>query len=228
MTHMDTTYNLNVTSRNPVDGSGSTLTFNTNMPDDLMRLLQLSGQDAVYTLNITQNNQAHDVGVKVNSSNCTTITTNNAQDLVQAIGGTPTKDCGCAQDCDCQQSSDFALMEQQAEYDYGHEDATEEQVEFDIKDYNFKGRADLPERLSSARFGSNPLRSEMREGKSYEQLRNMYEQFLLESDNDAGQLSPLTSDNRNEFLHDPLAGEDAVTDGSRSPLSRIERQKLPD
>ena len=228
MTHMDTNYNLSVTAKNPVDGSGSTLTLNTNMPQDLMRLLQLSGQDAVYTLNITQNHQEHDVGVKVDSNSCTTITTNNPQDLIQAIAPQTSKPCGCDTPCDCEETTDFALMEQQAEYDYGHEDPTEEQIEFDIKDYNFKGRADLPERLSSARFGSNPLRSEMREGKSYENLRNMYEQFLLESENDAGQLSPLTADNRNEFLHDPLAGEDAVTDGSRSPLSRIERQKLPD
>ena len=228
MTHMDTTYNLSVTAKNLVDGSGNTMTINTNMPQDLLRLLQLSGQDSVYTLNITQNHHDHDVGLKVDSNSCTTITTNDPQDLIQAIAPQSVKPCGCEQACDCQASSDYALMEQQAEYDYGHEDATDEQIEFDIKDYNFKGRADLPERLSSARYGSNPLRSEMREGKSYENLRNMYEQFLLESENDAGQLSPLTADNRNEFLHDPLAGEDAVTDGSRSPLSRIERQKLPD
>lgn len=227
MTHMNTSYNLNVSSIDPVDGSGTTLTLNTNLPEDLLRLLQLSGQGSIYTLNITQNHNDQDMGIKVNNNSCTTITTKNAQDLINAI--TPhTKLCGCPSDCDCDSPPDFALMEQQAEYDHGHEDPADDQHEFDIKDYNFKGRADLPERLSSARFGSNPLRSEMREGKSYENLLSLYELYLTESENQAGQMSPLSAENRNEFLHDPLADEDAVTDGSRSPLSRIERQKLPD
>lgn len=227
MTHMNTSYNLNVSAIDPVDGSGTTLTLNTNLPEDLLRLLQLSGQDGVYTLNITQTNNDHHMGLKVNSNSCTTITTKNAQDLINAIGPQENP-CGCSSECDCESQPDFALMEQQAEYDYGHEDPMDQQNEFDIKDYNFRGRADLPERLSSARFGSNPLRSDMREGKSYQTLLSLYEQFLTESENEAGQLSPLSAENRNEFLHDPLADEHAVTDGSRSPLSRIERQKLPD
>lgn len=119
------------------------------------------------------------------------------------------------------------VMEQQADYDYGHREPTEEQDEFTITDYNFRGRADLPERLTSARFGSNPLRNDMKES-AFEQLRDKYQQFLNESrENEAGEMSPLTANDRDEFDHDPLADEKVVDDGSRSPLSRIERQELP-
>jgi hypothetical protein len=119
-------------------------------------------------------------------------------------------------------------MEQQAEYDYGHRDPTDEGHEFDLKDYNFKGRADLPERLTSARFGSNPLKSDMKES-AFDEMMSRYQQSLEEGrENEAGLASPLTANNRDEFDHDPLAGEEPVDDGSRSPLSRIERQTLPD
>ncbi len=174
--------------------SGSEITLNTQMPEEIVRLLQLSGQGAV-------------------TSHAPMSTSS---------------PCGCANYPACGHApiQDEVIMEQQAEHDYGHKDPNPEH-EFDIKDYNWKGRADLPERLTSARFGSNPLKSEMREHASYESLKAAYEQFLTESENEAGLMSPFTADERDEFDHDPLSDEDVVDDGSRSPLSRIERQDLP-
>lgn len=225
MTHMDTTYTLSITNQNPVDNSGTAITINSNMPEELVRLLQLSGQNCLYTLNVTQKQHDHASQMRMDSNTCTNLVTTNPDDLIDIL---MPKSCGCDHDCDCQPAQDYAVMEQQAEYDYGQQDPEDDAHEFDIKDYNFKGRADLPERLTSARYGSNALRSEMREHKSYIHLLSLYKQFLAENTTNGGQTSPLTSDNRNEFLHDPLSDETPVTDGSRSPLSRIKRQKMPD
>lgn len=182
-------YTLNMRS-----DSGSEITLNTQMPEEIVRLLQLSGQAAP------------------------------AADQPEP----QMSPCGCSNypDCGHMVAQDDVIMEQQAEHDYGH-DGEDQMHEFDIKDYNFKGRADLPERLTSARYGSNPLKSEMREHVSYESLKAAWDQFITESENEAGLLSPLTANARQEFNKDPLADEDVKDDGTRSPLSRIERQTLP-
>lgn len=189
-----------------------------------------------YTLNIQQQDPAH------NTQKNLSITTDDAQDLMRLLqlSGVPDTDASPQVEimAPCDVSAESAMqtpamlapmpmMEQQAEYDYGHRDPTDEQDEFSITDYNFRGRADLPERLTSARFGSNPLKNEMKE-QAYKQLLGKYEQFLNEArENEAGEMSPLTDDNREEFAHDPQAGDTPVTDGSRSPLSSIVRQEMP-
>lgn len=219
MTH--TNYNLTVCAKDPLDGSAqSTLTLNTTIPEDLARLLQLSGQGAVYTLNVTSNETHNQMGLKVDANQNTTIVSTNPQDILDMVSPT-------SADCGCDAEDEFAIMEQQAEYDYGSENKDDDHT-FDIKDYNFKGRADLPERLTSARYGSNPLKSEMKEGSDFAQMMAKYEEFLAETyANQAGQESPLSAENRDEFAHDPLAGEAPVSDGTRSPLSRIKIQDLP-
>ena len=180
------TYELTI--NNP--DSTSQLRLTTAYPEEVMRLLQLSGQ-------AVQMAEPEPVMVE--------------------------PDCGCGT---CDTCAAAAVMEQQAEFDYGH-DGEQDAVEFDIKDYNFKGRADLPERLTSARYGSNPIKSEMKEHISYEGIRSAYEQFISESENEAGLMSPLTANHRDEFDKDPLSDEDLVTDGSHSPLSTIQIQDLP-
>lgn len=234
------------------EGSGASASVSTTELDDVMRLLQLAGDPGGarrFNATVTQ------TGSDPTRNSSMTVSSDNQQDvlrLMQLAGvvepagkscGCPGacdcdaqqgKPCGCMGPCDCEVASapvemqpTLAMMEQQAQYDYGHEDPTEEGHEFDIKDYNFKGRADLPERLTSARYGSNPLKSEMRES-AFLRLKAKYQAYLEESrENEAGLSSPLTANDRDEFEHDPLADEEAVTDGSRSPLSRIERQKLP-
>jgi hypothetical protein len=187
-----TTYTLNIQQQDPHTNSTKNINVTTDDAQDLLRLLMLSGVDAVAT--------------------------------------PVTSTCGAPEESAFQQpamQTVMPMMEQQAAYDYGHRDATEEQDEFTITDYNFRGRADIPERLTSARFGSNPLRNDMTEGY-YQQLKNKYQQFLEESNvNAQGVLSPLTDETRDKFEHDPQAGDDVVTDGSHSPLSTIVREKMP-
>jgi hypothetical protein len=168
---------------------GSKLHLTTAYPNEIMRLLQLSGM------------AAQDPVVDV-----------------QPVVMEPTDtDCGC---------EDAHVMEQQAEYDYGH-DGADDAIEFDIKSYKFSGKAELPERLTSARFGANALKSEMKEDADYATMKAAYEQFILESENEAGLMSPLTANHRDEFDHDPLSDEDPVTDGTHSPMSTIKIQDLP-
>lgn len=181
---MTNTYELTI---NNTDNT-SQLTLTTAYPEEVMRLLQLSGQHT------------------------------------QTPDTLPVQMPSCG--CDSSEPSDVAMMEQQADHDYGH-DGAEDAVEFDIKDYNFKGRADLPERLTSARYGSNPIKSEMKEHISYDAIRAAYDAFLTESENEAGQMSPLTANARDEFDQDPLSDEAPVTDGSHSPMSTIKLQNLP-
>jgi hypothetical protein len=194
---------------------------NSSNPEELLRLLELSGQqhNTVYSLNVTQCETNCAPGWDMRSTINTVINSSNSQAIAAALGGTQPQ---------CQQpGEEFSMMEAQAAYDYG-EDHSEDCHTFDIKDYNFKGKADLPERLTSARFGSNPLKSEMKESVQLQKLREQYAQFLNETDvNDAGAASPLTADSRDEFDKDPLASEPTVDDGTRSPLSKIERQTLP-
>jgi hypothetical protein len=179
------TYELTINNTN----NTSQLRLTTQYPEEVLRLLQLSGQAP----------QRHEPEV---------------------VHMEPACGCGTCDTCTA------AVMEQQAEHDYG-KDGDQDAVSFDIKDYNFKGRADLPERLTSARYGSNPIKSEMKEHISYDAMRSAYEQFILESDNEAGLMSPLTANHRDEFDKDPLAGEELHTDGSHSPMSTIKLQDLP-
>lgn len=185
-----------------------------------------------YSLNIQDQDPHTQTSTNVN------VTTQDAQELVRLLqlSGVQSEPSLEISACDIASAESamqmpamqnmMPVMEQQAEYDYGHRDPTQEQDEFTITDYNFRGRADLPERLTSARFGSNPLLNDMKEA-AFKQLLSKYEQFLNES-NDSGQHSPLTADNRPEFAHDPQHEETPVTDGSHSPLSTIVREDLPE
>ena len=123
------------------------------------------------------------------------------------------------------------LTEQQAEYDYGHCDSQDEQTHFDMDDYVWKGRADFPERVTSARFGSNAMANELKES-IHERLQAAYAAYVAESDdslsdpNREGRLSPLTANSRQKFDKDPAEGEPDVT-GQDSPMTTIVRQHIP-
>jgi hypothetical protein len=203
---MSKRYNASITLGGDNMQDTTTMTVNTTAPDDVMRLLQLAG---------VQQSPASPCGC-VGPCNCGSANL-----------------CGCEGPCQCQAGSDLdippevVVMEQQAEYDFGHKEPNDETLTFDLKDYNFKGRADLPERLTNARFGSNALKSEMRESL-HAKLVAAYKDFINESEqvvNADGRASPLTANNRDEFLKDPFT-EEPDTDGSESPLSNIKRQHI--
>jgi len=72
-----------------------------------------------------------------------------------------------------------------------------------------------PERRFSMR-GDNPIVAER-----FNKLVDQYADYLLEFSNDAGMDSPLTANDRNEFIHDPFKKE-PTTNGSYSPFSTVE------
>ena len=243
MTQANTTsYNLSVSKVDPVTQQvDSSLNLNTTDAEHLLRLLALcgQGQDAgkKYNLYITNTQQASALGSNVSGTMSTNIQSDSAESLARllSLAGMGSHE-DAEPECACQTQEGgmsvppvdlpMPMMEQQAAYDYGHKDPTEEQEEFSITDYNFRGRADLPERLTSARFGSNALKDDMKES-AFDAMRSKYLDFLNESrENEGGEASPLTANARDEFNQDPLAGEKVVDDGSRSPLSRIERPDL--
>jgi hypothetical protein len=61
----------------------------------------------------------------------------------------------------------------------------------------------------------------------YTVIKAAYDKFILENDNQAGLISPLTGTDRDDFDHDPLRDQDPVTDGTHSPMSTIKLQDLP-
>lgn len=227
-------YNLTISTKDIPSKSAS---VSTDDAGDVMRLMQLAGQgsDKRYNASITTASQ------NPNDAASMTVTTCEPDDVMRLLqlAGVPhmtqSKACGCDGPCDCDcgdngidaAAPEVVVMEQQAEYDYGHKDPTDETKEFDIKDYNFKGRGDLPERLTNARFGSNALKSEMRES-IHARLVAAYNDFINESEqrvNADGRSSPLTATKRDEFLKDPYT-EAPDTDGSESPLTDIKRQHI--
>ena len=236
MTH-DTRFDLTISTTEAPNRSAS---VSSDTVDDVMRLMQLAGQGSTpRRFNATVTQQGHD-----SVPATMTVSSGNAEDVMRllqlaGVASDPDKACGCEEPCDCAAEMPDAevdsapepavvVMEQQAEYDYGHREPTEEEIEFDLKDYNFKGRADLPERLTSARFGSNALKSEMRES-IHARIVQAYKLFINEAEkpipNEDGRASPLTANNRDEFLKDPFTKE-PDTDGSESPLSTIVRQHI--
>jgi hypothetical protein len=244
---MDSTrFDLTISTTDAPNRSAS---VSSDAPDDVLRLMQLAGAGEAskrYVATVTKNQpNTPPATMNVNSADpddvmrllhLAGVATQAAQKACGCTGpcecGTE-KACGCPGPCDCNSSDDtvqpeIIVVEQQAEYDYGHRDPIEDELEFDIKDYNFKGRADLPERPTSARFGSNPLKSEMRES-IYARLLNDYKSYVIETTpndvNRDGRSSPLTATTRDEFLKDPFT-EEPDTDGSESPLSTIKRQHL--
>lgn len=242
-----TRYNLTISTKDTPSKSAS---VSTDDAGDVMRLMQLAGQggDKRYNASVTTG------GLNTADAASMSLTSCDPSDVMRLLqlAGVPhstspkscgcpgpctcgqEKSCGCPGPCDCQTQymggeadPEIVVMEQQAEYDYGHKDPTEETEEFDIKDYNFKGRADLPERLTNARFGSNALKSEMRESL-HTRLVAAYKAYIKESEhreNADGRASPLTATKRDEFLKDPYTTE-PDTDGSESPLTDIKRQHI--
>jgi hypothetical protein len=240
----DTRFDLTI---NSTDAPHNTASVSSDDLDDVMRLLDLAGQgnaSRVFNAAVTK------FGMPDGASTMT-VASNDKADVLRLLqlAGVIVADsqpCGCQGACACADSATtqadanatiaatisslepaVMMMEQQAEYDFGHRDPTAEQTQFDIKDYNFKGRGDIPERLTSARFGSNPLKSEMHESV-FQRMVEAYQAYLQEGEdreNSDGRASPLTANNRDEFLKDPFTTE-PTTDGSESPLSTIKRQHI--
>jgi len=114
------------------------------------------------------------------------------------------------------------LDEEIAEYDHGKTEFTDEGEEVDVGSYVWQG-SKLPQRIVKGVQGDNPLISEL-----HAHLMGEYSRYLAEAEddreNDDGILSPLSDATKPEFDKDPFAGTEAITDGSRSPMSTIKRQ----
>ena len=92
--------------------------------------------------------------------------------------------------------------------------------EIDVDSYMYHG-SKLPQRIVKGGQGDNPLISEL-----HDRLVSEYQRYLAETEreNESGDMSPLSDATKPGFDKDPLSGEKPVTDGSRSPMSRVKRQ----
>lgn len=143
-------------------------------------------------------------------------------------------ECGCANESPCndcgspngQCCCDDVMTMENADHDFGHENPTSEGVPVNPSLYMFEPDQE-PQRFVKSP-GDNPLIKED-STKLYAKLRYDYRAYIAEADlarSNTGTDSPLTATDRDEFEKDPFKDEDAVTDGSHSPLSTIIRQKV--
>ena len=220
-------YNLNVSSSSQDDAApgslsqSQSLSLQTNDPNHIARLLQLSGQAA---------------------------TAAQAEPSVQTIGPKPCgcpgpcdcgaeepKSCGCDGPCDCEMSCDdpgAMMAEDQADYDAGMREPTEDMDEFGFPTFSKAGTAGEPERLTKASGGSNPLRAQEDDLTEtfHRKIQSAWQKFVSEGEkfgNEDGVSSPLSADKRQEFEKDPFANKEPDTDGSASAMTHIERPHIP-
>jgi len=221
----DKNYSLFVTSNTERNDGETISTISQNVsvvtknPEEINRLLSLSGVSSIAA--------AHDKNVL--PCGCVGVCHCDSEQEEPSM-------CGCSGPCDCEEEEpkmcgcvgpcDCELDETaQASFDQGHEN--EDIVTFGVNGLDKIPDAILPQRVSSARFSSNPLAE-----KIHADLKSAWKDFLNESDdddfdNEGGIDSPLTANNRQKFDKDPMAGEEPDTSGQESPFSEIKRQRIP-
>lgn len=122
-------------------------------------------------------------------------------------------------------SQDDEMIGELADFDLINQDNDSEGHEVDKDSYMWQGPA-TNQRMVKGMQGDNPLIAEL-----HDKLLSKYEEYLSEDidpeDQEnvaAGRVSPLTNPTKATFDKDPTSGEEQITDGTRSPLSRIKRQ----
>ncbi len=133
-------------------------------------------------------------------------------------------DCGCA-DCECDTTNVMPM--ENADHDYGHAQHTTDGEPIDPETASWHGRY-APGTQSYVKGGDNPLIKEDAD-LLFSKLTKDYKAYIAEAElarSNAGENSPLTANNRDEFDKDPFAGEDPVIDGTHSPLSTVKRQHV--
>ena len=143
-------------------------------------------------------------------------------------------DCGnCLDQCECDKSTEAmfgpdGVTLENADHDFGDQEHPDSGEPVDPNAYMYKA-SNGEQRLVKGFMGDNPLIKENAE-KLFAKLKGDYKSYVAEADmaasNAPGSTSPLTANNRDEFDKDPFVSDEAVTDGSRSPLSTIKRQKV--
>lgn len=143
-------------------------------------------------------------------------------------------DCGCASaDCTCNgMKTGYAgpvemSMEENIDHDYGHTEHSDMGEPVDPDTYMYKAPVGN-QRMVKGIMGDNPLIKEDADALGAK-LKKDYKRYVAEAElarSNAGDLSPLSKDNREKFDIDPFAGDTPVTDGSRSPLSTVKRQAV--
>jgi len=194
----------------------------------IQRLSQLAGQAGDDYHIPAQEEICGDCGEPISHCHC---------DHSEMDHGMACDDCGEPMDhCQCDHAmgdDDTATwgpggltMDENADHDFGHEDHEDAGEPVDPKKYMWNPTN--PEQRFG-KIGDNTMVKE-NANELYAKLKGDYRRYVAEAElaasNTTGAESPLTANSRNEFDKDPSVGEEPVTDGSRSPLSNIKRQKV--
>ena len=127
---------------------------------------------------------------------------------------------------------DENLEEALDDFDYGEVVIDDDGHALDPDTYWYKGSKD-DQRIVKGNLGDNPLIA--KESIEIEKkLKTKWAKFLAEANEElnneddisSGQLSPLTMSGRSNFDPNPQEENGPVTDGSRSPMSKIIRQHI--
>jgi hypothetical protein len=146
--------------------------------------------------------------------------------------------CICSNEDDCEPQdgeidTEYMMdMAEEIDNDFGHTDHPDAGEPVNPNTYLYRA-PNGPQRVTKARGGDNALidKEHIKEDatKLFSKLKKDYRAYVMEAElaaSNAGFMSPLSATDRDEFVKDPFAGEEDVTDGSRSPLSTIKRQDV--
>jgi hypothetical protein len=224
---MTTTYSLNISSQD--QGMNSSTNVTTDNLEDLQRLLQLAGMHSE-----PEHTQAANPGYVSSAdalpANVATVMqvdpATDMQNLRRMAGfgqDASRPECGespCG--CDAGQEQQ-AQMYENADHDHSEnaEMLDDEGNPIDPEHYIYQGPKQA-QRI--AHMGVDNSLSET----LFDHISQQWADFLAESlmNNEPGIMSPLSHTNRPDFDKDPTGNEKPVTDGSRSPMSRVKRQKV--
>jgi hypothetical protein len=153
----------------------------------------------------------------------------NDQDRLDMMEDQTCSVCGASDhsEHDCPHANmvhDDGMTEGFADYDHGHHRTSRNGEEVDPDSYLWQAKR------AKQHFGKdadNTMDDPVTEAvnRLYHSLTKSYREFIAEDrENDAGLLSPLSNPDIEDFDKDPLSDEPVVDDGSRSPLSTVERQ----
>jgi len=195
---MTTTYTLNISSHD--DGMESNANVTTEHPEVLQRLLQLAGVD-----------KSEESPGYVSAPNSGPIAyLDDQEDVCDVCHQSP---------CVCNE----VPVDETADYDYDNQEVDSEGHPLDQNEYIWKGPRE-PNRIVGPNSGTNPLAETI-----LDRMKKQWASILAEADltaGVAGTMSPLSDPTKPEFDKDPMAKDEPVTDGSRSPFSTVRRQKV--
>lgn len=205
------------------DGTDST-NVDSSMEEDMH--ITVDGAEAQDMINRLMSLAGQDVAMPADSHTALAPMSDDHADTCDGCGHAD-GECTCDQMTPASFGPNGLSMEENIDHDFGHTAHSDMGEPVDPDTYTYKAPVGT-QRFVKGTMGDNPLIKENADALGAK-LKKDYKRYVAEAElarSNAGDASPLTADNRDKFDKDPFTGDTPVTDGSRSPLSTVKRQKV--